>query len=179
MASNQIAKRYAMSLVQLATERNSLDQAYTDLLLFNNTLKQNRDLLLMLKSPVIKSLRKLNTLKIIFEGKVSVLTIAFFTIVCKKEREALLPEVADAFIALYNDINGIQVAEVVSAGTFDAPLIEAFKALIAKASKKSKVELTTKTDPDLIGGFVVKINDTQIDTSIKTALRKIKSNLND
>ena len=87
MSEYRIASRYAKSLLDLAVEKGQLEEVNKDMLMFSNLVKENRDLLLMLKSPIVTHDKKLAVLNQIFEGKVNDLTLAILRILTRKQRE--------------------------------------------------------------------------------------------
>lgn len=174
---SRIANRYAKSLIDIAKEQNAVDQLNEDMKCFIQTAEDSHEFVLMLQSPIIKHDKKLDILVNIFEGKVHAISIAFFKLLAKKSREAALPAIAQAYISLYNELNGLAVAEVISA----IPLSDSFKKdLAAKVSTavNKKVQLEETVNPDLIGGFILRMGDKQIDNSVRTQLSDIKKRLN-
>lgn len=173
MSVSIVASRYAKSLIELAKEKNVLDAVFQDMKLFKDTVDNNRSLMLALKSPVVRHEKKLGILKALFQDKVNPVTFAIFNIITKKNRESILDSIADEFIVAYNNFKGIQKAVV----TTTTPLDETLKAEISKmvASSTGKtIELEEKIDPSLIGGYVLRVNDRQIDASIKNKLNQLK-----
>jgi len=169
MSDIRVASRYAKSLIELAREKGVLEQVHEDMQLFEKTIAQNRNLQLLLQNPIIKSDKKQAVLSGVFKGKVQELTMAFFTIVARKNREAILASVATSFIAQYNTIKGIQKAQVISAFPLAPALRDQLgKKLVAETGKK--IELEELVDPSLIGGFVLRIGDKQIDSSVRNNL---------
>ena len=123
MSEYRIASRYAKSLLDLSVEKGELEQVNNDMQLLVNLASENRDLVLMLKSPIITHDKKLAVLNKVFTGKVSELTMAFFKILTKKHREAYLVGIAKEFHHQYNAHKGIEEATVTT--TF--PLNDAFE----------------------------------------------------
>lgn len=176
-AGSRIAKRYAKSLIGLAKEQNSVDQLNEDMKGFVQIAEDSHDFVLMLQSPIIKHDKKLEVLMAMFDGKVSDISIAFFKLLSRKGREAALPAIAKAYTTFFNEDKGLAVAEITTA----APLSESFKKdLAAKVSKavNKTVELEETINADLIGGFILRMDDKQIDSSVKTQLLNIKKRLN-
>lgn len=173
MSELTVASRYAKSLIDLAQEQNSLEEIRKDMGFFVDTLKANTQLQAVLRNPIISQDKKVKILDGLFGGKVSQASISFFRIMVNKSRAEILYPTAQEFINQYNVIKHIVKASVVSA----APLSEPNKAQIVAELKKATggdVVLQTKVDPSLIGGFVLKVGDRQIDTSIATDLKKLK-----
>jgi F-type H+-transporting ATPase subunit delta len=174
MADSRAASRYVKSLIGLAVERKALEDVHRDMLLFSKAIKDSRQLEVLLLSPVIKHDKKLAILKQIFSGKVTALTMSFFEIITRKNREPLLADIAHQFHNVYNDFKGIGRAQVTTTLPLDAALREEFERLVKKYSAKERVELVEKVDPDLIGGFVLNVGDRQIDASIKSKIKTLK-----
>ena len=87
-------------------------------------------------------------------------------------------EIANQFIAIYNDQKGIARATVTAATTLDEASLNQIKAYISKKINKPHVQLTVKTDADIIGGLVINYEDKLLDMSIKSELNKLKQQLN-
>lgn len=172
--ASRVASRYVKSLLDLAITQGSLDKVHADMNLFNSTIQKSRDLELMLKSPVIKHDKKLAILEAIFKGKVNALTMAFIEILTRKNREPLLPEIAGEFHNAFNVYKGIGKASVTTAVALDEKTRKEFEEMVKQLSNKKEVELDEKIDKDLIGGFVLNVEDKQIDASIRNNLKKLK-----
>lgn len=176
MSEFRIASRYSKSLMDLAIEQNKLEEVKADMELFSKVCSENNDFVLLLKNPIIKSFKKAAIIQEIFKGKVEKLTFLFLDLVAKKGREAVLPEIANVFKDLYNEYKGIIEAEVTTTVTLDAPLRKEVERIVGEISGKS-VSLVEKVDKDLIGGFIIKVGDRQIDESIQTKLNTLRREL--
>jgi len=178
MSDIRVASRYAKSLIELANEKGVLEQVHQDMVLLSSVVSQNRDFALLLTNPVIKSDKKLAVLNSIFKGKVQQMTSMFFTIVAQKNRESVLVSIASEFEKQYNDIKGIQIVTVTSAVPFAPAQREALVRQLAAETGKT-VQLKESVDPSLIGGFVLRVGDKQIDSSVKNSLRKLRKDFKD
>ncbi len=165
MAQTKVATRYAKSLLGLVAEKGNLEEAFNDMLLINKTVSENRDLLVLLKSPVVNAEKKVSILTAIFEKNVSKVTMLFITLITKNRRENVLPEIADAFVAQYKEMKGITIASVTSATVLADDAKKKIQDLVQK-EVGGTVELETEINPELIGGFILRIGDKQLDTSI-------------
>jgi len=173
MSEYRIASRYAKSLLSLAEEQGALEAVHDDMKLFSQMIEENRDFELLLNSPVVVSTKKLVILNQVFEGKVNDLTLKFFVLLTRKKREGYLPAVATEFHHQYNVSKGIAEATVTTTFALNDELRKEFNSVVAKISGKN-VELTEKIDETLIGGFVLKIGDRQIDDSISARLSALR-----
>ncbi|MFI5218126.1 MAG: ATP synthase F1 subunit delta [Bacteroidia bacterium] len=173
MKGLKVASRYAKSIIDLAVEQNSLENVFADMKLINDSCKASRELLLVLQNPIIKSDKKLSILKSLFGDKVSEITMQFMSIITNKRREMYLPEIASSFVSQYKKIKEIKTAEIITA----APLDESLRNNVLEVIKNythSEVELHEKVNADIIGGYILTVEDKQDDTSIKTKINKLK-----
>lgn len=174
MADIRAALRYVKSLLQLAVEQKALDQVHNDMLMFDKAVKANREFLLLLRNPIVKHDKKREILEKLFKGKVHPLTMSIFDIITKKNREPLLPAIAEEFHNAYNEYKGVGKAKITTAVPLDAQLRGEFEKLAAKYSEKKQVELLESVDADMIGGFILDVGDRQVDASIKNKLKALK-----
>lgn len=174
MADSRAASRYVKSLLGLAVDKNVLEEVHRDMLLFSEVVSKSRPLVLLLENPVIKHHIKLAVLKKIFQGKVHALTMTFFDIIVRKNREPILVSIAREFHNAYNEYKGIGKAMVTTAVPLDSKLRAEFEKLVQKYSDKKHIELIEKVDPDLIGGFVLNVGDRQVDASVQSKLKTLK-----
>ncbi|MGY3088291.1 F-type H+-transporting ATPase subunit delta [Hymenobacter sp. UYAg731] len=177
MADQRVAARYAKSLLDLGQEMGTLDAVKADMDLLSKTMADSRELRLLLRNPIVKHDKKLAILKAIFEGKVSDMTLRFFTILTDKNRESAIEGIGPEFLAQYNVLQGIQSAQVTSATPLTPTARAEMQALVTRETGLTEVQLTEKVDPELIGGFVLRVGDNQIDDSVRTSLRKLRTSL--
>lgn len=173
MSISRIAVRYAKPLLELADERKVLDAVKADMHGFTELCNANRDFVSMLKSPIIPNLKKAEILRKIFDNKVDALTSTFFDIVARKNREQYLPEIAKEFVVLYNAKMGYQEATVTTTITLDESTRKTFEKLVTDISGKKPL-LSEKVNPELVGGYILKLGDQQIDESISGQLKDLK-----
>jgi F-type H+-transporting ATPase subunit delta len=176
MSVSIVASRYAKSLIELAKEQNVLEAVYQDMLLFKDTADKNRGLMLALKSPVVRHEKKSGILKALFETRVNPVSYAIFNIITKKNRESILDEIANEFIKAYNSYQGIQKATVVTTTPLTDDLRSRFMEIVKEKTGKT-VQLAEKINPALIGGYVLTIEDRQIDASLRSRLNELKLQL--
>jgi F-type H+-transporting ATPase subunit delta len=174
MADLRAASRYVKSLLGLAVEQGALEPVHADLQLFSQVCRDNKAFAVMIKSPLIRPEKKLEILKKIFTGKVNSLTLAIMTILTRKNREFLLPAIAMEFHNAYNVHKGIEKASIVTTTPMDARRRAEIEAIVKTLSHKKEVELLEKVDPDLIGGFILTVDDQQVDASIQSKLKMLK-----
>ncbi len=173
MQGTRVASRYAKSFIDLATEQGVLEQAFGDMKSILAVCKSNPDFVIFLKSPIIKTDKKLAVLKQLFEGKLNKITDAYIRLITNKKREIYLAEIALEFINQYKENKKILTAVVTTANGID-DVIRKKVMEIVKGVSNSDVMLEEKINASIIGGFVLRVGDKQIDASILRKLNNLK-----
>ncbi|MBY5958232.1 ATP synthase F1 subunit delta [Membranicola marinus] len=177
MASVRVAERYSRSLLDLAIETSKVDQVFDDMTLFKGSLA-SRDLANLLLNPTVRGEKKNAILQKIFADAWSPLTLKFVEVVTRKGREDVLPDMVDTFFQQYNEYKGITQVVVTSAKPLDAKTLDRIKEKVkASGTTKPNIEIQTKVDPNLIGGFILEYNNKQYDASVRGKLNKLKQKL--
>jgi F-type H+-transporting ATPase subunit delta len=170
------AKRYANAFLETVIEKGKLEKAKDDMLTIKSTLESSSELRLFLKNPIVKNSQKIAALEAIFAKQVDKLTFRLINLLLEKNREGLLDEITRKFLALYNHHHGIIEAEVSSASELSDKQLKALVKQLESSTGK-KVIINSKIDSDLIGGLMVRIDDTVIDGSVKYKLSQLKQSL--
>ncbi|MBA4240941.1 MAG: ATP synthase F1 subunit delta [Sphingobacteriaceae bacterium] len=171
-----VATRYAKSLLDLSVEKGQLEAVYADMMQVQGICEHSRELIVFLNSPIINSDKKIAVIKAVFAGKFNPITDGFLTIVAAKRRESIIPAMATSFIEQYRSHKNILTAVVTSANGLDAATKQ--KALdLVKSQLSGEVELVEKVDANIIGGFILKIGDKQLDKSVARQLSNMKKEL--
>ena len=171
MKETRVANRYAKALFDLSIELKQLEQTRSDMELINSVCEQNREFVLMLKSPVIKENKKQAILSDIFAGKISDLTFKFLKVITHNRREDIIMEIAVQFIKIYKEFKNILPTLLTSAVELDAETRDKIVTLLGERANAT-IELTEAVDESIIGGFILEFEDRQYDASI---LRQIKN----
>jgi F-type H+-transporting ATPase subunit delta len=170
---SHIAVPYSKALFDLAREKKLLEEVYKDMELVGGVCRSSREFTLLLKSPVVQVSRKINILTGIFGKKINPMTMSFLSIIIKKKREKIIPDICLAFIELYKDHKGILPTNVLTA----VPLSDKIRKQVVEVMKKytgKEIELTSGIREDLIGGFILQWGDNQYDASILKQLKGLK-----
>lgn len=136
MSNQRVASRYAKSIMELSLEKGRLEEVHTDFLRLTALADSNYEFALVLKNPIINSDKKLNVLKALFAKSIDPLTMTFFEIVSRKNREEILLDVAKEFENQYNLHKSIQVAEVTTTFPIDDTLRKEFSDVVKEISGK-------------------------------------------
>jgi F-type H+-transporting ATPase subunit delta len=170
---SRIAYRYAKSLLELCIQRKEEDAVAKDMELLYTSIRENRELSLLLQSPVVKGDMKLKIMDKVFASNIQVVTQKFIHLMIEKGREAYLKEVAFSFADQVRAHRNQILAEVTTA----VPMDDAMRKSVTEAAQslsKNTIQLTEKINPELIGGFIVRVGDRQLDTSIAAQIKQLK-----
>jgi len=176
MNQSKVAVRYAKAFYESCAEQNKLEEGRNDIQLIAKAIKEIPDFRMLLDNPIAKPAKKTIALKSILSGKVSELTINFISLIVTNRRETELDSIARNFLHRYKAENNIGEVILTSAKEMQAETISKITGIV-ESSLNIKAEVETKTDPSLIGGFVLRVEDIQFDSSIATKLKNIKKTL--
>ncbi len=173
-----VASRYAKSVLDLSIEKGQLEAVYQDMLLIKNVCESNREMVVFLNNPVVKTDKKQEVFQAIFKGKLSELSMSFIDLLTRKRREMYINKVAIAFIEQYKTYKKILTAVITSAVGLDDTTRKKVMDLV-KSVASGEVELVEKIDKTLIGGFVIKVGDKQVDASISRKLAGLRKSFSE
>jgi len=176
MSISAIRVRYAKAFFSLAKEKMMLDILNADIQKIFDVCNHSTDFVLLLESPVVTTSKKADLITKIFREQINPLTLNFLLLITNNKREVHIPGICRNFLELTRKDQNIKSAILVTATEINAQSTHKIKILIEK-ELDSKVELTCKLEPEIIGGLVLRIDDIQYDSSVSTQLRKIKQQL--
>ena len=176
MTNTRVATRYAQSLIELAQERNQLEEikADVDTLL---AMGKNREFALLLSSPVVNPGKKQAILsQLLDKAGAQQLTRLYIKLLIEKGREVDMLGILREFDAQYKVIKHISSVKLTSAVPLSADTLAAVKReLVANGKTEASVDLETAIDPDLIGGFILEFDGNVYDASVAHKLKNMKS----
>ena len=171
--------RYASALLELAEDAKSLKTVEKNLANFKKAYAASPELQRLATSPVFKTDDKIAALTAVAKkAKYNTLTTQFIGLVAENRRAADLPSIIAAFEDMVARRRGTQVAKVTSAQKLTAAQVSSLKTNLKKSLGRD-VDVETAIDPDLLGGFVVRIGSRLYDSSLKTKLEDLRLTLKD
>ena len=176
MKQSKITTRYAKSLLGLVLEKNLLEETVNDMRLIKSVCSTNKDFSLLLKSPIVKTDKKLSIFNKIFSNTLNELSIAFVNIITTKKREMHLEGIAESFILQYKSYKKIETATVTTAVQIDDQTRKEILTYISKQGN-TNIELTEIIDENIIGGTIITMGDKQLDTSISRTIKELRQKL--
>lgn len=172
--SSRVATRYAQALIDLAVEKNSLEQVYQDMLYWQAVCQASRDLVNMLRSPVIHGDTKLAILRKIGDAHLGPFTGAFVALMIRKGRENDFPEIITAFLEQYNVLKGIHTVRLTTATTVGEGIQQLVKDKLRTELALDNVVLEPAVDDALVGGFTLEFDGKMLDASVARDLRDVR-----
>ncbi len=171
--NRRVAARYAIALMDLGEELKVLDQIAEDLRDIEHTVRDSRELELLLLSPVINPGQKLKILTEIFGKRCSEMTMKFIALLVRKGRSEYLIGTAQEFLQMLDAKNNIVHARIQSAVKLSE---EEERQLIAKLERMTGKHVRSEftLDPKLRGGFVARMGDNMVDASLKHQLELLR-----
>lgn len=176
MDQSKINVRYAKAFFSMAQEKGLMEALQQDVATIAALSAESNDFLRLIDSPVIATSEKIKAVKTIFQDKVNALTLNFLVLITQNRREKHIPSIFRDLGDMYRKSLGISSALLTTARELDAALVEEIRKELESVSG-TKVELSQQIDPDLIGGFVLRLEDQQYDASVSTQLKKIRESL--
>lgn len=175
MKSTKVASRYAKSLLEIALEQKNVDSVLGDMKFLLQTNNETTDFELLIASPIINADKKIEIFEKIFD-QFEAVSMNFVKLIVTNGREEFLVDIARSFEAQVKEYKGIVPITITTASTLDS----ATRAkIVAKVQEtvKGELEIEEKIDASLIGGFMVRMGDMQIDASIANQFNNLKQRL--
>lgn len=173
MSTNRAALRYAKALLLEADQQNIAPAVKQDMLSVFQTIEESKELQVALSSPVIKTSDKRDVLLQVF-NKQSELTKGLIQVLAINQRTDLLNEVAEAYISIFNDREGIKEVTVTTAIALSSELEKKVLDKAKELTQAKEVILSSKIDESILGGFIIRFGDLQYDASVANQLKTIK-----
>ncbi len=175
-ADLRVAKRYAVALFHVARSTGKVETIQADLTTLSDLWSQVPKVREAMESPLIPADRKKAIIRQAFGPHLDGLTIRFLDLLVDKRREPIVPVVREEFIRRADLDRGL----VRAAATVAAPLDDLQRAAMVEALERrtgKRVELKLEVDPAIIGGAVIRMEDTVIDGSVRGALERIREQM--
>ena len=176
MPETRAAHRYAQAIFEVAEAAHILEAVGRDFDFIDRMLRASKEFALFLKSPVINLHKKQAVLDTLFRGKVHQATADFLRLLAAKTREGLLEDIVREFRRLRDRHAGVVNVTALSA-TDLTPDQQHHLVRRIEAATRQNVRISFGIDPSLIGGFVVRFDDTIWDASVRHELDSLRRRL--
>jgi F-type H+-transporting ATPase subunit delta len=168
----EIARVYSQALFEAARDAGKLDVVREQLGEFADALDENRELAVFFFSPYFSSAEKRDGIKNAVSGAEPEL-VNFLELLAEKHRMPAIFRIRREFDRLWAQENRQLEVELTSAVELDPEIAERVGDEIAKQTDR-KVDLSTKVDPDVLGGLVLRVGNMVLDASIRTRLERLR-----
>jgi F-type H+-transporting ATPase subunit delta len=175
MKSTKSAGRYAKALLELALDQNKVELIEADMLQLIKLADEAHDFQVFINSPLIQIEKKVAVIKEIFK-EFSDTSLNFLELVTSNGREAAMIEIAHQFIGQLMAHRGVVPVTIVSAQQLEDKTKTEILSKINGVVKGTPL-ITEEVDASLIGGFIIKMGDQQIDASVASQLQRMKQQL--
>ena len=173
MSAYRVARRYAEAALELAEEQKQGERLAADLEVVWKVMKESREFIALLKSPVISKDKKRALLAEIFRSKLSVFTFNFLNLIVDKGREDVLDDIIKEYYKLRDDRLGIVTLEVRAATELTKDQQQTIVTRFEGITRK-KIRVAFSIDKQLKGGFVARDGDTVYDGSVRRQLELLR-----
>ena len=175
--AKQVSKTYGSALFEVAKEKNALDTILEEVLFVKQTMLDNQDLNKLLLHPNIEKEEKIKVIENIYKGKISDEITGLMTMLVDKGHVKDFIAVFDYVIHAIKEEKGIGIANITSAVSLSDAQKNKIENKLVATTKYHKIEGIYQVDSGLIGGLVIRIADTVVDSSLRTQLEKLSKQL--
>ncbi|HEV7174844.1 MAG TPA: ATP synthase F1 subunit delta [Solirubrobacteraceae bacterium] len=168
----EIAEVYARALFEVAKERDILDEIHDDLGAFATALEENRELAVFFFSPYFSSEEKKNGLKRAVTGADPIF-MNFLETLLERHRMPVIFRMRTRFEQLWDEEKKLLPVEITSSVQLDKEIVQSIGERIGEQTGQ-KVELSSKVDPEILGGLVVRVGNFVLDASIRNRLNQLR-----
>ncbi|MDO4744816.1 MAG: ATP synthase F1 subunit delta [Clostridia bacterium] len=163
---------YAKSLFALCEEENKADAVMQELREISSVMNQNA---LLLDSPTVPLEERLSLIDTAFKGAEEYV-INFIKILCEKKCVHLFTDCVKQYEKIYNKERNIEIVTVITATELSDTLRKRLTDKLEKESGK-KIILDLKVDKSLLGGIVLRTENSQTDASVRARLEAMRKTL--
>jgi ATP synthase F1 delta subunit len=168
----EIAEVYSRALFDVAKEHDVLDEVHEQLGQFADELDKNRDLQVFFFSPYFSSQEKKDGIRKMIEGGDEYF-VRFLELLAERHRMPAIFRIRRDFDELYAEERKLLPVTITSAVELDEDTIKEITSKIEEQTGR-KVELSTKVDPSVIGGLVMRVGNVVMDGSIRSRLERLR-----
>jgi F-type H+-transporting ATPase subunit delta len=173
MSVYRVARRYAEAALELAEEQKQGQRLAEDLEIIQKAMKESREFLAMLKSPVISKEKKRAVFTAAFKSRIGALSFNFLNMILDKGRENVLGDIISEYFKLRDDRLGIVTLDVRAATELSRSQQQAIVQRFEEITQK-KIRVAFSIDKQLKGGFVARVGDTVYDGSVQRQLELLR-----
>jgi len=168
----EIAEVYSRSLFEVAQEKGALDRIHDELGQFADALQQSNDLRVFFFSPYFSSQEKKEGIGRLVEDADENF-IRFLELLAERHRMPAIFRIRREFDTMWRRENRLLPVSVTSAVELDSQLVEGIGKRIEEQTGQ-RVDLSSKVDPDVLGGLVLQVGNMVLDASVRNRLERLR-----
>mgnify|MGYP000046852483 FL=1 len=176
--SSKVAKRYAKALLDYSIEKHEEDNFFQEISSLIEVVRENPDLRALLHSPIVRMEIKRKVLQEVFSERSATLNL-LIEILVENKRVSDLYDIAREYVIQYNRYKEKTTAYLTTAVELSESLKAQFVQKAIALSGGKKITLESRVEPQLIGGFILRIDDLQYNASIAHKLYGIREQLSE
>ncbi|MDL2260436.1 ATP synthase F1 subunit delta [Deltaproteobacteria bacterium OttesenSCG-928-K17] len=177
MKNYAAVKRYAHALLEIGVADGQYAQYGQELKQLVSAMAGSAEASKMLTSPAFpEGVRRKALAGILEKAALSPMVGNFVNLLMDKKRLGELPDIAETYSVLADEVMGVVQASIISAGPLSQAELDAIGDSLNKLVDR-KVRLSITEDPSIIGGLVAKLGDLTIDGSVRTQISKLAGRL--
>jgi len=172
-----VGRVYAQVLLNLAAQRNISAEITADVRALGEVLTKNPALVAFVGAATISEEDKAKAIEKIFTGRFNSLLVDVLKSMAAHNRLMFMSGLVKGYEELLAVREGRVEVEITSAAPLDNAVFERVRTAVGNSLGGKTIQLDAKVNPALVGGMIVRIEDTQIDGSVETQLQKVKARL--
>lgn len=173
MLTSKVAKRYAQGLLDFTQESGNTVSVFAEMKDVVKIMKDSKELKNFLASPIIDAKKKISVASQIFV-QFSPVAQNLITLVIKQGRESHLQDIAQEFINKVEDLQGVQRVTLTVATQLSSKNTDEIIKTTTLVDHTKNYDLKVVVNPEIIGGYILRVGDQQVDASVRTKLNQVK-----
>ena len=168
----EIAEVYARSLFEVAKEHDVLDDIHEQLDQFADALDESHDLQVFFFSPYFSSEEKKDAIGKVVKGADEHF-VRFLELLAERHRMPVVFRIRRELDRMWAEENKLLPVTITSAVELDEGTVKAIRKEIEDQTGR-KTELTTKVDPDVLGGLAMQVGNMIMDGTVRARLERLR-----
>ncbi|MDR1633061.1 MAG: F0F1 ATP synthase subunit delta [Dysgonamonadaceae bacterium] len=171
-----ISTRYAKAIYRFAADRGEETRLYEEMETLSRQFVAIPELKNALENPILSSEEKIKLLIAALEGKVSETAKNVFRVVVENRRAQYMQHIALVYDLVYRKAKNIVLVKLTTVGEASEEEKKSMVELVSNGGK-NQVDFAVKSDADIIGGFILEVEDLRLDASVRNQLNTMKLEL--
>tara|TARA_B100000965_G_C19145053_1_gene563353 strand:- start:71 stop:613 length:543 start_codon:yes stop_codon:yes gene_type:complete len=170
---NSVTTPYAEAFLQVSNDLNQTDEIVSQVKEILSLFRESPELEKALSSPILEKESKKSIIVQLFSEKINPSLLNLLKLLADRQRIGIIIPILERFLELYRENSNIALATVTSAVELSDQQKDLITQKISAIAGTERLELVTKTDSTLIGGFIASVGSKVIDASLSSQIRKL------